>query len=142
MARSPKSELNFQTSCPIYISYLIHISVEAAQRVGVGLNNATLDGRRNDGYTSFGGSELVGIQSVGGVEVLVDDAGHTVLAVVTVGLGAVVPDGLCSVDNELEDIRALSLLDRHEAAEERFVDLSVGDTGGLEAGLRHRVVLG
>lgn len=119
-----------------------YVLVKAAQGVRVGLDNTTLDGRGNDGDLRLGGGQLVGGQRVGGVEVLVDDAGHGVLAVGTGGLGAVVPDGVAVLHNDLEDVGRLARRDGHKATEEGGIDSGIGDAGGAEAGLGHRVVLG
>ena len=90
---------------PLYRPKINPITVclgEASEGVGVGQLLSALDDGRGDGGAGMLGKFLVGSEGLGGVALLVDDAGHAILAVVAVGLGAVVPDGLGVIDDDQE----------------------------------------
>lgn len=109
--------------------------LESSERVGVGDDAAvrSLNSRAARGVGKLG-EVVVGGESVGRVKVLVDDAGHALLAVVPLGLGAVEPDGLLVLDGDLEDVLTLTLGDVEvEAGEEP--DLGVSGVGQGLAGL-------
>jgi hypothetical protein len=92
--------------------------LETAEWVGVGDDIATLDDWGNDWSASVAGKLTVLGECELAVEVLVDDTSHAILAVEASRLGAVVPDGLLVLDNDLEDIGSLALLGWLEAGEE------------------------
>ena len=87
---------------------------------------------RVDRHVGQGGQLLVLGEGVGRVEVLVDDAGHAILAVAADGLGAVEPDRLVVLDYELEHLRVLGVGGGEEAAGEEVVKL--GLAGLVERG--------
>ena len=74
------------------------------------------------------------------IKVLVDDADHALLAVLAVGLGAVEPDGVLGVDNELEDAVGFPLVSGKEEAREEAGAVAKGLARVGKAGLHHAVV--
>jgi len=93
--------------------------LEAPKRVRVLDDLATLDDRRNNGNTSVSSCSHIFSQGVSlGIEILVDNTGHASLAVVAVGLGAVVPDGIVVGNDDLEDVGGLAAGGGLEAGEE------------------------
>jgi hypothetical protein len=118
--------------------------LEAAVGVGVGNDRAALDNRGNDRSAS-GSSKLTELgQAVSlVVKVLVDDTDHAALAVVALGLGAVVPDGLAVVeDHGLEDIVGLALGGHKVEAGEEAKAVGRRRAGSVEVGLGDGVVGG
>lgn len=113
-------------------------------RIGVLDHGASLDNRWDDADARFSSIGFVGCQGVGPVEVLVDNAGHPLLAVVAGRLSAVVPDGVLVLDDDLKNIVGLGLAGqgRLEAREERDGDVGVRNAGSREGGLGDGVVLG
>jgi len=94
--------------------------LKPAERVGVGDASTTLDvGLDLRGSNPSPGKVPVSRESGGRVEALVDHTGHARLAVSTVVLGTVEPDGCLVLDHDLEDLAGLSLGDWEEAGEER-----------------------
>lgn len=116
--------------------------LEAGERVRVGNNDTAALDRGNNRLVNLGSQLAVGPKTeLLVVEVLVDDAGHAVLAVVTVLLRAVVPDGrLCLLDDNLEDIVGLALLDGKVEARVDRRPIGKGLAGLAERGLRDCVV--
>ncbi len=111
--------------------------------IGVLDDDTTLLSRRNNGGTSLGSSLLVlGESEIVAVEVLVDDSSHALLAVIADSLGAVVPDGVLGLDDELEDILGLTLLDGKLETREETVATSQGLARVSKVGLGDGVVLG
>jgi hypothetical protein len=82
---------------------------------------AALDTWWGDGRAGELGLFLVGGESVGAVEVLVDNHAHAALAVVALGLRAVEPEWLLILDNDGEDVGVLALGGWHEAGEDGVV---------------------
>jgi hypothetical protein len=66
--------------------------------------------RRSDRDAGKSSILLVVRKGILAVEVLVDDTGHTVLAMATYGLGAVVPERQSVLDDNLEDVGLVKLL--------------------------------
>jgi len=89
---------------------MYEMRLESAQRVGVGNDTAAVaHDRRSDGGVGESSPLLVVRKSIWAVEVLVDDTGHAVLAVAAHGLGAVIPERLSILDNNLEDVGLVKL---------------------------------
>jgi hypothetical protein len=87
------------------------MNLESAQRVGVGNDTAAIaHDRRSDRDAGQTSPMLVVRKGIGAVEVLVDDTGHTVLAMAAYGLSAVVPERLSVLDDNLEDVGLVKLL--------------------------------
>ena len=93
--------------------------LETAEGVGVGNASTALDGWLHTRGGLAGGGELtVAGEGELGVEALVDDTGHARLAMSARVLGAVEPDGILVLDNDLEHLSRLALGDGEEAREE------------------------
>lgn len=85
---------------------------------------------------------MLGETEVGVIKVLVDDTNHTLLAVVPCSLGAVVPDSVLGLDNNLEDKLVLALLGRKPEAGEEAGAVGERFAGVGKVGLGDRVVGG
>jgi len=87
------------------------MNLESAQWVGVGNDTTTIaDNWRSHRDVGESSPLLVVRKSVGAVEVLVDDTGHTVLAMTAYGLSTVVPERKSVLDDDLEDVGLVKLL--------------------------------
>ncbi|KAG7053630.1 extracellular serine-rich protein [Colletotrichum scovillei] len=122
---------------------LMGLKLEASKGVEIGDDKATLLNRRNDSIALLRSQSLVLSESeVGAVKVLVDDADHAVLAVLAGVLGAVVPDGLLVLDDDLEDVGGLALGSEEVEAREEGGAVGQGVARVAKVGLGDGVVAG
>ncbi|KAF3932410.1 hypothetical protein ABW19_dt0208574 [Dactylella cylindrospora] len=114
--------------------------LEPAERIWVGDEVSTVNPRWSSRHATIEHSVLLVLsKSSWRVVVLVDDTGHTVLAMVSNGLSAVEPDWILVGDGDLEDLVALALSNGDKAGEEGFA-VRLGVAGVEEVGLDDGVV--
>jgi len=110
MAMRLTKETQIYNLFPVVHFHHVSMCLESAQRVGVGNDTAAVaHDRRCDRGVGESSPLLVVRKSIWAIEVLVDDTGHAVLAVAAHGLGAVIPERLSILDNNLEDVGLVKL---------------------------------